>query len=208
MTIIKVKNIKTNFTFAKTTMWKIPKFHPTYWSKNLCKADSRNVCFAKSAGTIYRFPFFNPAFKNTKIRYVFVTIRKNVPNNWAKIGYTFGLVKYGPSNRSGKLRIKLQIVRVTTFFVKILLTTGGDSSLLTLYISLVVHWILLSWMETELSFSKSILKDDCLSLYIIRKHLSISFYFFICCAIVTHPYQWTIIELRIEKSIYNNASFR
>ena len=31
-------------------------------------------------------------------------------------------------------------------------------------------------------------------------------YFFSCCAIVTHPDQLTIIELRIEKSIHNHAS--
>ena len=33
-------------------------------------------------------------------------------------------------------------------------------------------------------------------------------YFSICCEIVTHPDQWTILELRIEKSIHNHASFR
>ena len=33
-------------------------------------------------------------------------------------------------------------------------------------------------------------------------------YFPICCAIVTHPDKWTIIELRIEKSIHCHASFR
>ena len=60
MIIIKVKNLKT--------MGKMPKFHQTYWSESLCKADSRNVCLAKSTGTIFRFPFFNPVFKNTKIR--------------------------------------------------------------------------------------------------------------------------------------------
>ena len=32
--------------------------------------------------------------------------------------------------------------------------------------------------------------------------------FFICRAIVKHPDQWTIIEMRIEKSIHNHASFR
>ena len=59
----------------------MPKFHPTYRSESLGKADSRNVCFAKSAGTIFWLPFFNPS------------IRKNVPDNWTKIGYSFGLVK-------------------------------------------------------------------------------------------------------------------
>ena len=33
-------------------------------------------------------------------------------------------------------------------------------------------------------------------------------YFSICCAIVTHPNQWTVIELRIEKGVHENASFR
>ena len=87
-------------------MCKMPKFHPTYRSESLCKADSRNVCFAKSAGKIFRFPFFNPS------------IRENVPDNWIKIGYSFGLVKYRPNKRSGKLKIKSQIVRVTIFLCK------------------------------------------------------------------------------------------
>ena len=33
-------------------------------------------------------------------------------------------------------------------------------------------------------------------------------YFSICRAIVTHPDQWAIAELRIEKSIHYHASFR
>ena len=33
-------------------------------------------------------------------------------------------------------------------------------------------------------------------------------YFSICRAIVTHPNQCTIVELRIEKGIYEHASFR
>ena len=122
----------------------MPKFHPTYRSESLCNAKSRNVCFAKFAGTIFRFPFFTPVFKNTKIRYVFVTIKKNIPDNWTKIGYAFGPVKYRPNRRSGKLRIKSQIVKVTIFCVKILLTTGGDSPLFTLYISVARDWIFLS----------------------------------------------------------------
>ena len=80
------------------------------------------------------FPFFNPVFKNAKIRYVFVTISKNVLDNWTKIGYSFGPLKYRPNTSSGKLRIKSQLVRVKTFCVKILLTARGDSQLLTLYI--------------------------------------------------------------------------
>ena len=96
----------------------MPKFHRTYWSESLCKADSRNVCLAKYAGTIFRLPFFNRVFKNTKIRKVFVTIRKNVPDNWTKVGYTFGPVKYRPNKRPGKLRIKSQIARVAIFLCK------------------------------------------------------------------------------------------
>ena len=105
-------------------MWKkwfhptMPKLHPTYKSESLCKADSRNVCFAKSARTIFGFPFFNLRFKITKVKYVFVAIRKNVPDNWTKIWYTFGPVKYRPNKRSGKLRIKSQIVKVAIFLRK------------------------------------------------------------------------------------------
>ena len=55
-------------------MSKMPKFHPIYQSESLCKADSRNKCFAKSAGTIFRFQFFNPVLKNTKSRQDFVKL--------------------------------------------------------------------------------------------------------------------------------------
>ena len=99
--------------FEKTTVRKIPKVLPIYWSRSLCKTD-----------LIHRFPFFNPVFKSTKIRFLFVTIRKNVPDNWTKIGYTFRPVKYRPNKRSGKLRIKSQIVRVT--ISKLLLAADGD----------------------------------------------------------------------------------
>ena len=64
---------------------------------------------------------------------------KNAPNNWTKTGYTFGRFKYRPNKRSAKLKIKSQIVRVTIFCVKILLTREGDSPLLLLYISVVRH---------------------------------------------------------------------
>ena len=48
----------------------------------------------------------------------FETIRKNAPDNWTKIGYTFGPMKYRPNKRSGKLRIKSQIVWVAIFLCK------------------------------------------------------------------------------------------
>ena len=67
------------------------------------------------------------------------TIRKNVPDNWTKIGYTFGPWKYRRNKRSEKLRIKSQIVKVTIFCVKTLMATSGDSPLLTLYISVTKH---------------------------------------------------------------------
>ena len=64
-------------------------------------------------------------------------------------------------------------------------------------------------METELPFSKSILKDDSFSLlYYTQTSFMWPIYFYICRAIVTHLDQWIIIELQIEKSIHNNASFR
>ena len=123
--------------FEKTTVRKIPKVLPIYWSRSLCKTDSTYVSFATSTSSIHRFPFFNPVFKNTKIRYVFLTIRRNVPDNWTKIGYTFRPVKYRPNKRSGKRRIKSQIVRVT--ISKLLLAVDGDMPLLTLYISVARH---------------------------------------------------------------------
>ena len=62
------------------------------------------------------------------------------------------------------------LIFLLSFLCKKLLTRCDNSSLLTLYISVARHWIFLSWMETELTFFKRILKDDCLSSYIIRKH--------------------------------------
>ena len=47
-----------------------------------------------------------------------LSIRKNVPDNWTKIGYTFSFLKYIPNKRSGKKRIKSQIVRVTICLFK------------------------------------------------------------------------------------------
>ena len=47
--------------------------------------------------------------------YAFVTISKNIPGKWTKIGYNFDSVKYRPNKRSGKLP---QIVRVTISLCK------------------------------------------------------------------------------------------
>ena len=33
-------------------------------------------------------------------------------------------------------------------------------------------------------------------------------YFSICHVIMTHPDQWTLVELRIEKDIHDHAPFR
>ena len=49
---------------------------------------------------------------------VFVTIKKNVPDNRNKITYTFGSAKYRPNKRSQKLGIKAHMVRVTIFLSK------------------------------------------------------------------------------------------
>ena len=59
-------------------------------------------------------------------------------------------------------------------------------------------------METKLSFSERILKDDILYATSLTK----SVYFSICREIVAHPDHGTIIELRIEKCIYDHASLR
>ena len=48
---------------------------------------------------------------------VFVTIKKNLPDNRNRITYTFGSAKYRPKKRSRKLGIKAHMVRVTIFFV-------------------------------------------------------------------------------------------
>ena len=119
-------------------------------------------------GQIAGFHFLILFLKTLKLGNFFATIRKNVPGDWTKVEYTFDPVKWRANKRSGKLKIKSQIVTVTIFCVKILLTTGGDSTLLTLYISVTRHWIFLSWMETELS-----------SLYIAHKHLHVACFFFL-----------------------------
>ena len=48
MIIIKVRNLKTNSRLRRQLCEKY-QFHSTHWSESLYKADSRNVCFAKSA---------------------------------------------------------------------------------------------------------------------------------------------------------------
>ena len=128
--------------------------HAIYQTLNgsLHKTDSRNVCFAKSAKRVLSSPLFNHFFKNNKIMYVFVTIRKECRYNWTRVWYTFVPMKYRPSKRFGNLRIKSQIVRVIVFCLKVLLARGGDSRLLTLYISVARSWIFLSLLEAQLCY--------------------------------------------------------
>ena len=59
-------------------------------------------------------------------------------------------------------------------------------------------------MEKDLPLRKRLSEDDFLSLYIKRRHLSyvLVIYFIIFCASMTHPNQWTIIELRHEERIH------
>ena len=57
-------------------------------------------------------------------------------------------------------------------------------------------------METEQCFSKSII------IYYTQTSFMKSVYFSVCRAIVTHPDQWKIVKLQIEKGIYDHAPFR
>ena len=79
----------------------------------------------------------------------------------------------------------------------------GEISRCTLYIS-IARLLRLSWcIETDLSLSKRFSKNDFLSLYVKQKHLScVLFIFFIFCAVMTHPNQRTIIELKHEEHIH------
>ena len=69
-------------------------------------------------GQFSGFHFLILFLKTLKIRLGFVTIRNNAAGNRTKIVYAFGPVKYRPNKRSGKLRIKSQILRVTNFLSK------------------------------------------------------------------------------------------
>ena len=65
----------------------------------------------------------------------FETIRKNAPDNWTKIGYTFGRRLYGWQ----------------FFCVKILMTTGGDSSLLDTFQWRDIEYLYREWRQSYLS---------------------------------------------------------
>ena len=144
-------------------MWNIRKSHPTYQSGGLGKTDSRNKGFAKSVGKNFRFPSFKPVFKNAKNRYVFGTIRKNAPNNWTKIGYTFGRLKYRRNKRSAKLKIKSQIVRVTIFCVK----KCWLEVVIVRYLFYIIQWSEIEYLYRE---------DRTISLFIIIYYMQSIFY--------------------------------
>ena len=178
-------------------MWNIRKFNPTYRSGGLGKTDSTNKGFAKSVGKIFRFPSFNPVLKTLKLG-TFLELSGKMLQITGPRYWTFGPLKYRPNKRSGKLKIKSQIVRVTIFCVKILLTRGGDSPLLILYISVIRHWVFLSWRQNYL-----FLEHFKRWLFIIMYYMQSIFHevclFFNLSRNWTHIDRWTIVELRIEK---------
>ena len=67
MIVIKVKNLKTNSRFQRQLCAKCQSFIQLTGAKADVEP-TLEMCFVKSAGTIFRLPFFNPVFKNTKIR--------------------------------------------------------------------------------------------------------------------------------------------
>ena len=152
------------------------------------KSSLETYVLQRLQGQFSVFHFLILFWKALKFAKFFLTIRNNVPDNCINIGYNIGPVKCRPNKRSGKLRIKSQIVWVRFFLCKVLLTTGKDSPLLTLYISSARHWVHLSWIETETSFSKGIWWLF-ISIYYTQTSFMKPVYFFICRAIVTHPDQ-------------------
>ena len=56
---------------------------------------------------------------------------------------------------------------------------GVDRPLLILYISVAKTWRFRSWIETEPPFCYKSLNDDCLSLYVVLRHLSWSRFIFL-----------------------------
>ena len=177
MIVIKVKNLKTNSRLQRQLYAKCQSFIHLIGAKAYVKPTLEIYVLQSLQGQFSGFHLIL-FLKAVRLDKFLLTITKNVPDNWTKIGYTFGPMKCWPNKRSGKLRIKSQIVRATDFCVKILLTTGSDSPLLYTFQWRDIEYIFLSWMETEISFSKSILKDDCFS-YVIRKHLSCSLFIFL-----------------------------
>ena len=67
MIVIKVKNLKTNSRLQRQLYPKCQSFIQLIGAKAYVKP-TLEIYFAKSAGTIFRLPFFNLVFKNTKIR--------------------------------------------------------------------------------------------------------------------------------------------
>ena len=114
----KAKNLKINSHLQRQLCEKCQSFIQLTGAKVYLKLTLEMYVLQSLRGQFSVFHFFNPVFKNTKTRKIFITIRKSAPDNWTKIGYTFGPVKYRPNKRSRKLRIKSQIVRVTIFLCK------------------------------------------------------------------------------------------
>ena len=92
---------------------------------------------------------------------------------------TISAVVYGAYFWSIKLRKFPYVICLFTLSLKISFIRTGDKPLLTLNISITKICRFLWCKDTELSFSNYLMNDDCLSLYIILKHLSWSRFIFL-----------------------------
>ena len=119
MIIIKVKNLKTNSHFQRQLYAKCRSFIQLVGAKAYVKPTLKMCVLQSLQWQFSGFYFLILFLKTLKLgKFLNYQEEKNVPDNWTKIGYTLGPVKYRPNMRSGKLRIKSQIVRVTIFLCK------------------------------------------------------------------------------------------
>ena len=118
MIIIKVKNLKTNSHFQRQLYAKCQSFIQLVRAKAYVKPTLKMCVLQSLQGQFSGFYFLILFLKTLKLgKFLNYQEEKNVPDNWTKIGYTLGPVKYRPNKRSGELRIKSQIVRMTIFVV-------------------------------------------------------------------------------------------
>ena len=112
---------------------------------------------------------FNGFFEGCECWKVFHIIFHMFPNFRSQLGKWF-CAMYNCANwlriENGPVDLFLALYTVVLF-----MTSFGDNPLSNLYSSVARTWIFLWCTETKLSISKRSVKQDALSLHIIRKHL-------------------------------------
>ena len=123
---------------------------------------------------------------NTEVVYywVFCVIKKIY--FWSKIWDTFSSMIHCVYSRSRKPRFFVLGYKDFCLLEMYTFMRGVNRPLLILYISVAKTWRFRLWIKTEPSFSNNSLNDDCLSLYIVPRHLSWSRFMFLLFSRLWH----------------------